>query len=104
MTVIEEVEKRIKHNKMCEEFFKSTLELLKSKEDIFKNEVAYFKYENEVKPCIIVGVDLPNFKQIVNGAEPSQVQVRIQTKSGHFVAPLKDVFPYNDKARILYGK
>ena len=102
MSVIKEVEKRLRHNKIHEEFLLETLELLKEKEEVFKNEIAYCKIKNELKPCVIVGVDLPNFNAILN--EDRQVYVRVQTKNGSHAIALDDIIPYNDKSKILFGR
>lgn len=100
--VIKEVKKRLEHSRLHEQFLLETLETLKEKEDVFNNEVAFCKIDNKLVPCVVVGVDLPNFREILEGQ--GEVLVRVQTKRGPCSVALDDVVPYNDKSKILFGK
>lgn len=102
MSVINEVKKRLEHNKLHEKFLAETLETLEQKIEIFDNEIAYVKDGGEFKPCIIVGVDLPNFKQVLEGYD--DVHIRVMTKNGPKSILLKDLVPLNEKSKVLYGK
>ena len=104
MKIIEEVQKRIDHNKLHEKFLTETLETLKKKVDIFNNGVAYVKEDNSnhLKSCLIVGVDLPNFIEVLNGEK--EVYIRIMTKNGQKRVSLDDLVPFNEKSKVLFGK
>jgi hypothetical protein len=104
MKIIEEVQKRLDHNKLHEQFLLDTLETLKTKVDIFNNGVAYVKDDKDgnVKPCVIVGVDLPNFREVLDGHK--EVYIRVMTKNGQSRFSLNQLVPFNEKSKALFGK
>lgn len=102
MSVIEEIEKRLKHNKFHEKFLSETLKILKEKVEIFNSEMAYVNIDGDYKPCLVQGVDLPSFKQVLNG--DTEVYIRVMTKNGLKHIAIKDLIPLNEKSKVLYGK
>lgn len=102
MSVKDEIKKRIKHNQKHEQFLKECLEKLEAKESILNGEVAYLKQKNEIVPCLVVGIDLPNFNEVLNNR--GEMVIRVQTKRGPVQANIDDLMEYSDKAKVLFSK
>ena len=102
VSLVPELEKRIKQGSEHNEFLKECKNLLETK-GLEQGDFAYCKTEEGMVPCLIARVLVPTFQMWTMGKTEIFAKVRTKESSEKSVK-YKDLYKNNNASKVLFGK